>query len=145
VQVTDLAVVSEAARIGDQHARFGLIPGGGATQRLPRLIGERRAKWLLLSGEWMTPADALEAGLANEVVPADRLRQRVDEMAELLATRSPLLNATIKRTVRLGMRVDLATALALERPTVVAYMASEDARRGIEAFRNKTTPEFVGR
>ena len=85
IQVTDLAVVADDARLGDQHARFGLIPGGGATQRLPRLIGERRAKWLLLSGEWMTPEQALDFGLANEVVPVDRLLERVGEMAELLA------------------------------------------------------------
>jgi enoyl-CoA hydratase len=145
LQVTDFAVIADDARLADYHARYGLVPGGGSTQRLPRLIGERRAKWLLMSGEWISPAEALESGLANEVVPAERVLERAHAMAELLASRSPLLNAMIKRTVRLGMRVDLATALALERPAVVAHMGSEDARIGIDAFRTRDTPKFVGR
>jgi enoyl-CoA hydratase len=143
--VCDLAIAAEDARLADYHARYGLFPGGGASQRLPRLIGERRAKWLLLSGEWITAATAAEWGLINEVVPPERLLERADEMAQLLAKRSPLLNEVVKRTVRLGARTDLATALAMERPLVLQHMASEDARIGLEAFANRTEPEFVGR
>ncbi len=145
VMVCDFAVAAEDAQLGDQHARFALFPGGGATQRLPRLIGERRAKWLLMSGDWLTAAQACDFGLVNEVVPADQLLARADEMARLLASRSPLLNSAIKETVRLGLRSDLPTALAQERPRAVNYMASEDVRIGFEAFANRTTPVFTGR
>lgn len=145
LQVCDIAVLADDARIGDQHARYGLFPGGGSTQRLPRLIGERRAKWLLLSGEWITPEAAAASGLVNEVVPADRVVERAHEMAECLASRSPLLSAAVKRSIRLGLRTDLATALALERPVALAHMRSQDASIGLAAFRSRTTPEFVGR
>ncbi len=67
----DVIIASETARIGDQHANFGLIPGGGGTQRLPRLIGIRRAKELMFTGKWLTPAEAERIGLINQVVPAD--------------------------------------------------------------------------
>ena len=145
LQVCDLAVLAEDARIGDQHARYGLFPGGGSTQRLPRLIGERRAKWLLFSGEWLDPADALSFGLVNEVVPPDRVVDRAREMARILATRSPLATAAIKQSLRIGMQADLTTALEVERRIAVDHMRSEDVRIGLEAFRNRTEPRFVGR
>lgn len=145
LQVCDLAVLAEDARIGDQHATFGLFPGGGSTQRLPRLIGERRAKWLLYSGEWISPEDALSFGLVNEVVPEEQVRPRALEMAATLAKRSPLATSAIKEAVHLGANIDLQTALAVERKYAVDHMQSEDVQIGLEAFRNRTEPEFVGR
>ena len=70
VLVADLVVADEAARLGDQHANFGLVAGGGGSQRLPRLIGARRAKELMLLGGWLTAPEALAWGLVNRVVPA---------------------------------------------------------------------------
>lgn len=145
VTVCDFTIVAEGTRMGDQHARFGIFPGGGASQRLPRLIGERRAKWLLMSGDWMTAEEALEYGLVKEIVAPDRLVDRAQELAEILASRSPLLNATVKETVRLGLRTDLATALAMERTRHLLHMSSEDARIGVQAFLDRTEPRFVGR
>lgn len=141
----DFLVVAEDARIGDQHANYGIYPGGGASQRLPRLIGERRAKWLLMSGQWIDGRCAEQWGLANEAVPADELLTRAQAMAELLASRSPLLNAEIKEAVRLGMNTDLTTALRMEIPRILRHMDSEDVKIGLRAFRTRTTPEFVGR
>jgi enoyl-CoA hydratase/carnithine racemase len=145
VQVCDFCVVADDARIGDQHASFGLFPGGGSTQRLPRLLGTRRALWLLMSGEWISGQEAYDIGLANAVVPFDQLAGRVEDMARLLAGRSPAASAAIKRAVQLGEGRDVETALAAERPIALAHMASEDARIGLEAFRTRSTPTFVGR
>lgn len=144
-QVCDFVVVDEDARIGDQHANFGLFPGGGSTQRLPRLIGERRAKWLLLSGAWLSPAEALAFGLANAVSPPGQARAKAREMAELLAQRSPLANRNIKESVHLGAQTDLNTALAIERRIATEHMQSQDVQIGLDAFRNKKTPVFNGR
>lgn len=145
MQVCDLAVLADDARIGDQHARYGLFPGGGSTQRLPRLIGLRRARWLLYSGEWLDPAEALSSGLVNEVVPADRVLARAREMARILAARSPLATAAIKQSLRLGLQTDLTTALEIERRIAVDHMRSEDVQIGLQAFRDRTEPRFVGR
>src|SRR5712691_2132129 len=79
--VTDLVVADEAARLGDQHANFGLVAGGGGSQRLPRLIGARRAKELMLLGGWLSAAEAMRWGLVNRVAPSGTLEAAVQEMA----------------------------------------------------------------
>ncbi|MGE3620057.1 MAG: enoyl-CoA hydratase/isomerase family protein [Acidimicrobiia bacterium] len=145
VLACDLAVAAEGARLGDVHARHGLFPGGGASQRLPRLVGPRRAAWLLLSGAWLDAPTAADWGLVNEVVPDGELAARVDEVALTLAERSPLLAGAIKEAVRRGRGLDLPAALAAERPVFLDYMGSEDARIGLEAFATRTRPRFVGR
>ena len=73
VEVCDLVVIGDRTRIGDQHAMFGLFPAGGSTQRLPRLVGRRAAAWMLMTGEEITPAQALELGLVNRVVDEEHV------------------------------------------------------------------------
>ena len=114
VLVVDLVVADESARLGDQHANFGLVAGGGGSQRLPRLIGARRAKELMLLGGWLSAAQALEWGLVNRVVPAGRLAAAVDEMAVALAGKSRSGNRTVKALVDRGLDTDLGKGLALE-------------------------------
>ena len=143
LQVCDLAVATQDARIGDQHANFGLFPGGGSTPRLPRLVGVRKATWMLLSGEWVDGQTALEWGIVNEVVPGDQLMTRAMAMAELLAQRSPLGSAAIKCSLRVGEGRNLADALSLDRPIALQHMASRDARVGLEAFAARTEPQFT--
>src|SRR5206468_1737368 len=82
--VADLVVADEAARLGDQHANFGLVAGGGGSQRLPRLIGARRAKEMMLLGGWLSAAQALEWGLVNRVAPAGTLGAVVEELVKTL-------------------------------------------------------------
>ena len=131
----DLAIASEEARIGDQHAMFGLIPGGGNSQRLPRLIGIRKAKELMLSGNWITPQEAERLGLVNKVVPADKLEEAVEEMAQALAERSPAASAAIKALVNRGMQTDLATALDLEMGAILHHFNNKETLDGIKAFK----------
>lgn len=142
MQVCDVAVVADDARVGDQHARYGLFPGGGSTQRLPRLTSVRRAMWLLLSGEWIDGATAFEWGLANRVVPAANVVDVAIEMAQTLARRSPLASTAIKRAVAAGLGRPLDEALALDRTFAVEHMMSHDAREGLKAFRSRTEPVF---
>ncbi|OLT09048.1 hypothetical protein BJF78_06825 [Pseudonocardia sp. CNS-139] len=142
IQVCDLAVVGDSTRIGDQHAKFGLFPAGGSTQRLPRLVGRRAASWMLMSGEAVTPAEAVALGLANRVVPEGEVVAEAHRMAEVLASRSRGATAAIKRAVRAGAERVLSDAIAIERPIVLSHMASDDAQAGIAAFEARTEPRF---
>jgi len=88
VMVCDLAIAADNTKLSDQHANYGLVPGGGASQRLPRLIGVRKAKELLYTGDRITPAEAERLGLVNKVVPADKLEEATNELAVKLAAKS---------------------------------------------------------
>ena len=142
VQVCDLLVLGESATIGDQHANFGLFPGGGSTQRLPRLVPRRIANWLLLSGEGIDAATAFDIGLANRVVPDGEVVDAAQEMALMLAERSMLASRAIKTSVRTGAGLPLGEALDLERAIAVEHMVSPDAQHGLAAFRGRSTPNF---
>ena len=142
VLVADLVVVDEAARLGDQHANFGLVAGGGGSQRLPRLIGARRAKELMLLGGWLTAGDALAWGLVNRVVPAGTVAAAVEEMAAGLAVGSVSANRTVKTLVNRALDCDLADGLELERRLVAEHMRSADAAEGLRAFAEKRKPIF---
>lgn len=141
-QVCDLVVIGDATRIGDQHAKFGLFPGGGSTQRLPRMVGRRTAAWMLLSGESIPPAHAVALGLANEVAPEADVLTRAAELAHVLAERSVSASHAIKEAMRRGRDLDLPAALDLEIGLAVAHMSSADAATGLAAFKARTTPDF---
>ena len=141
--VADLVIADEAARLGDQHANFGLVAGGGGTQRLPRLIGLRRAKELMLLGHWLSAREALEWGLINRVVPAGQLREKLNELAGQLASLSGSANRTVKLLANRGLDLPLADGLELEIRSVGQHMKSADAREGLSAFVEKRKPKFV--
>jgi enoyl-CoA hydratase len=146
VMVCDLAIASEDARIGDQHANFGLIPGGGNTQRLPRVLGSRKAKYLMLTGDWLSGAEAEEIGLVNKAVPANELDKAVKELADKLVEKSPLASRAIKFLANRGMETDLATGLDLEIEMAALHMGTtEDVKDGLKAFREKKKPIFKGK
>ena len=142
VLVADLVVADEAARLGDQHANFGLVAGGGGSQRLPRLIGARRAKELMLLGGWLSAAEALAWGLVNRVAPAGTVAKAVEEMAGTLSAGSGSANRTVKTLVNRAFDTDLAEGLELERRLVAQHMRSADAAEGLRAFAEKRKPVF---
>lgn len=145
VEACDIAIAAENAKLGDQHNNFGLIPGGGGSQRLPRLIGVRKAKELLFTGQWLSAEEALKVGLINRIVPAEMLMKSAVELATLIAEKSPLTNAILKNLVNTGMQTNLRAALKLEVATVIDHYASEDLNEGIKAFTQKRKPVFKGR
>jgi enoyl-CoA hydratase/carnithine racemase len=141
-QACDFVVLGRSAVLGDQHANFGLFPAGGSTQRLPRLVAPRVAKWLLMTGEAIDAPTALALGLANRVVDDDDVFGEAQRMADTLGRKSRAGNAAIKAAVHLGADRPLTEAIAAERRLAVDHMASEDARIGFDAFRSRTTPVF---
>jgi enoyl-CoA hydratase/carnithine racemase len=142
VLVADLVVADETARLGDQHANFGLVAGGGGSQRLPRLIGARRAKELMLLGGWLGAREALAWGLVNRVAPAGTVAGVVEEIAASLAAGSASANRTVKALVNRAFDAELGEGLALERRLVALHMRSADAAEGLRAFAEKRKPVF---
>jgi len=142
VLVADLVVADETARLGDQHANFGLVAGGGGSQRLPRLIGARRAKELMLLGGWLGATEALAWGLVNRVAPAGTVAAVVEEIAATLAAGSASANRTVKALVSRAFDAELGEGLALERRLVALHMRSADAAEGLRAFAEKRKPVF---
>jgi len=145
VLACDLVIASEGAHLGDQHAHYALVPGGGSTQRTPRIIGIRKAKELLLTGDWLSANEAERVGLVNHVVPAEKLSDAVDEMVAKLVDKSPLGSAVIKNLVNRGMNTDLSTGLELEIGAIVPLMVTEDCLEGLRAFEEKRRPIYKGR
>ena len=103
VMVCDLVIASEEAKFSDQHANRGLVPAGGASQRLPRLIGTRKAKELLFTGDRVTPTEAERLGLINKAVPADKLQEAADELVNKLLGKSILAAAAATTTVNIKL------------------------------------------
>lgn len=142
VLVADLVIAEAGARLGDQHANFGLVAGGGGSQRLPRVVGLRRAKDLMLTGRWLSAEEALGWGLVNRVVPPGTLAAALDEMAQDLGGKSAAAGTVVKTLAGRALDMDLASGLALERALVAQHMRSADAAEGLRAFAEKRRPRF---
>ncbi|HXU87521.1 MAG TPA: enoyl-CoA hydratase/isomerase family protein [Methylomirabilota bacterium] len=142
--VADLVVADAEARIGDQHANFGLVAGGGGSQRLPRIIGPRRAKELMLLGGWLDAAQAQAWGLVNRVVPAGTVAAAVEAMAAELAAKSVSASRTVKALVHRALDADLSSGLEMELRLAGTHMRSRDAAEGLRAFIDKRAPKFTG-
>jgi enoyl-CoA hydratase len=141
----DLVYASDKARFGQPEVNLGLMPGFGGTQRLARRVGLMRAKEMILTGEMIEAAKAVEIGLALEVVPADQLLAFATEKARKIASRAPLGVAQAKRAMEAGAGVDLATGCALETEGFALLFSTEDAREGMRAFLEKRAAAFQGK
>jgi enoyl-CoA hydratase/carnithine racemase len=133
-QACDVVIVAEDAVLADTHLKFGQIPGGGGSQRLPRLVGRQRAAAHILTGDRLSGAEALAWGLAYQAVPAAELEAAARALAGRLATRSPHALARAKRLVVAGLELPLADGLARERAEVVDHIMSEAGAAAIAAF-----------
>ena len=141
----DLIVAVESARFGDAHSNFGLIPGGGSTQRLPRRLGISRAKQLMFFGDFYTAQDMERWGLVNRVVPDGGLEEAVGNVKEMLAGKSPLVLRRIKSLVNQGLDMPLEEGLSMEISAMEEHVQSHDMREGVAAFKEKRPPSFQGR
>src|SRR5436190_11898108 len=135
MQSCDIVLVHQNAKIADTHSNFGQIPGGGSTQRLPRIVGRQRALAHILTGDRLSGAEAATWGLAYRAVPARALETTVDELAAKLAGKAPAALRRIKHLVDAGLEGSLCDGLALERATVLEHLRDASAAEGIEAFK----------
>jgi enoyl-CoA hydratase len=141
----DIRIASENARFGQPEINIGILPGGGGTQRLPRLVGWGRAKELIYTGRIIDAAEAERIGLVDKVVPIDSLDEAVNQLAGTIASKSPLIISLIKQAINRGMYTDLAAGLSYEKANFSLCFATEDHMEGITAFLEKRKPEFKGR
>lgn len=141
----DLRVAAENAQMGQPEIKLGVIPGGGGTQRLTRLIGEPWAKEINFTGDPITAADAYRLGLVNRIVPRGEAYQVARGLAETIAARSGAALALIKRAMDEGIDKSLKDGLKVERDRFVESFRLEDAREGVDAFINKRPPAFKHR
>ena len=141
----DIRILADNARLGLPEITLGLFPGAGGTQRLLRQIPTCRAREMMFVGEPITAEEAVSLGLANRVVPRERLMDEVRELAARIAGKSSLTLKMMKRTLIHGSDMPIDAALAHERAMLSLVMDSEDAHEGCDAFLEKREPDFKGR
>ena len=141
----DIRVASDRARFGQPEINLGLIPGGGGTQRLPRLIGLGHAMRLILSGDMIPADEAARIGLVDLVAPADELRSTTIELAARIAAKSPLTLRVAKEALRASQRMAVEEGLLYERDLFCLCFSSEDKAEGVAAFLEKRQAEWKGR
>jgi len=141
----DIRIASAKAKFGQPEVKLGLIPGGGGTQRLSRLIGEGKAMELILTGDMIDAEEALRLGLVNQVVPPEELESRTMALANRIADLSPVALAMAKKSVKNAARKDLTCGLEAESDLFALCFASEDKEEGVRAFLEKRKPVFRGR
>lgn len=140
----DFVVADEQARIGEGHAKYGQLPGGGGSARLPRRVGAAGAKYLMFSGELCTAAQAQHWGLVDEVAPSGQLRSRVEAALAKFADKSPLVLARMKYLVHESLEQPLDVSLRGEILMGELHVHSFDRNEGLAAFAEKRKPEFRG-
>ena len=141
----DTRIAARSARLGQPEVRLGILPGGGGTQRLPRLVGTGRALRLMLTGEMIDAESAYAAGLVDEVVDDAVLRERTRELARSIAAHSPVALRLIKEAVRAATEAPLSAGLRHERELFITAFSSDDRTEGVSAFLEKRAPDFRGR
>jgi len=137
MQAADIVLVSDAARIADNHINFGMVPGGGGTARLPRILGRQQALGVLLSGERMSGLEAVHLGLAYRSFSHDEFDDGVARFAERLAGRRRDAVITIKRLVAIGVDDGLRAGLDAEMEAVVRHIAGDAGSSSVTAFQSR--------
>ena len=137
----DFVIASKTARFAQPEVNLGFVPGGGATQRLPRAIGRQNAMYALLTGTPISAADAQRMGLVSEIVEGDATVRAV-ELAELIASKPPITVQQIKELVRLGLDASSDVGIAMERRGFQLMFGTKDLREGITSFLEGREPSF---
>jgi enoyl-CoA hydratase/carnithine racemase len=141
----DMIVASETAELGQPEITLGIIPGGGGTQRLARVIGKQRAMELVLTGRRVNAEEAHWLGLVNQVASRKEWLEKAVELAEVVSRRPPIAVRLGKQAVLAAEETGLSAGLAHERRLYELAMATEDRVEGMTAFLEKRRPEFRGR
>lgn len=140
--VCDLRILAEGAKLGLTFSKLGLFPGLGATWLLPRIVGEELGAMLLYTGRLLTADQAVEAGLALEVVPTERILDHALALAEEVAAASPMVVRQLKRVLRSSRNLDLSSAIDVEAREQALSFASTDLMEGLAAAREKRSPDY---
>jgi enoyl-CoA hydratase/carnithine racemase len=140
-----MRIAAEHAKFGQPEVKLGLLPGGGGTQRLPRLVGKGRALQLILTGETISAQEAYRIGLVNEVVPAASLIDRAETILKQIAANAPIAVKFSLEAVNKGLETSQSEGLALEASFFGICAATEDKKEGTSAFLEKRAPQFRGR
>ena len=141
----DIRIASDTAKFGQPELGLGIIPGAGATQRLPRIIGMGRAKHLILTGEIIDAKQALDIGLISAVTPSGQLQIRAREMAKKILRQGPLAARLAKVALNASARVDMDSGLLIETLAQALCYSSDDKIEGTTAFLEKRKPKFTGK
>jgi enoyl-CoA hydratase len=141
----DIRIAADDAQLGQPEIKLGLIPGGGGTQRLPRLVGHGRALYLNLSGDPISGAQAYDWGLVERAVPRAELLETALGLARTLSERSPHAMGVIKELASQTRDLPLAEGMRREAQAFIRCIGSEDGAEGVMAFLEKRQPEFSGR
>lgn len=141
----DMRIASENAQFGQPEINLGIIPGGGGTQRLTRLVGEGKAMELILTGQFIDAKTAYEIGLVNHVVPVDQLQAKTMEIAQRIASKSPVALQLAKEAVKIASRSNLDEGLRREVDLFALCFSTEDKDEGVSAFLERRDPVFKGR
>jgi enoyl-CoA hydratase len=141
----DMRIASATSRFGMPEVGLGVVPGSGGTQRLPRIVGQARAKELILVGDLIDAAEAHRIGLVNRVVDEGEARATARSLAERIATRGPVAVREAKRLLDLAVDTPLDAGLAAELDASERVFSSEDVLEGARAFFEKRPPDFPGR
>lgn len=141
----DFAYASKTARFALTEVSLGIMPGGGGTQTLPRAVGERRAKEIILGARPFSAEEALAWGVVNKLCEPDRLLEETLDAARRIASNAPLSVAQARRAIRDGLQTDLMSGIRLEIDAYNRLIGTEDRKEGIRAFNEKRKPKFTGR
>lgn len=144
IQACDIRIAHERAKIGQPEINLGIIPGGGGTQRLPRLVGEGQAMKLILSGELIDAKEAVDIGLVEEVHDDETFDERVTDLATSIAQKSPLALRMAKTSVKAASQMDLRSGIEYEAELFAQLFDTEDKNEGIDAFFQDRDPEWSG-
>lgn len=141
----DIRVASDRAQLGQPEVNIGIIPGGGGSQRLPRFVGLGKALELILTGDRISAAEAHRIGLVDEIVPHAELEARTMELAEKIASKSPLAVRLAKAAVKASVTMPLDQGLRHEQSLFSVVFSTEDKEEGVRAFQEKRPPKWKGR
>jgi len=141
----DFVYAAETARFALTEVTLGIMPGAGGTQNLPRAVGERRAKEIILTGRPFSAQDAYQWGMVNRLCAPDRLLDETIETARRIADNAPISVRQAKHSIHFGLQTDLATGMMFEIEAYSRMVPTEDRREGIASFNEKRKPRFKGR
>jgi enoyl-CoA hydratase len=145
IMACDICIAARSVKIGQPEINLGIHPGFGGTQRLPRLVGRMKAKELLFTGRNIDVEEAYKIGLVNMVVDDDKLVETVQNLAEKIASKSPIQIDFIKSLVNKGADIDINSACSLEISYFATGFSTNDQKEGMKAFLEKRKPDFKGK